>query len=66
MKRLVLMLAIFLALPLIGMSYAINEGIDMGMSFYDKGDYASAIKWLKPLAEQGNDRARYFIERLGK
>lgn len=61
MKRLVLMLVIFLALPLIGMSDAINEDIEMGISLVEKGDYASAIKWLKPLAEQGNEEAQYWL-----
>ena len=61
MKRLVLMLVIFLALPLIGMSDAINEDVEMGISLAKKGDYDSAIKWVEPLAEHGNEAAQYVL-----
>ena len=32
------------------------------MYFFEKGDMDSAIKWLKPLAEQGNESAQRMIE----
>ena len=53
------MLAIFLASSLISMA----DTLDEALSFYNKGDYGSAIKLIKPLAEQGNTGAQ--IE-LGK
>ena len=54
MKKFVPMLAIFLASSLIGMADTLNEGL----SFFKKGDYGSAIKLIKPLAEQGNAEAQ--------
>ena len=48
------MLAIFLASSLIGMA----DTLDEALSFYNKGDYDSAIKLVKPLAEQGNAAAQ--------
>ena len=54
MKRFISMLAIFLASSLIGMT----DTLDEALSFYNKGDYDSAIKLLKPLAEQGNAAAQ--------
>ena len=59
MKRFISMLAIFLASSLISMA----DTLDEALSFYNKGDYGSAIKLIKPLAEQGNTGAQ--IE-LGK
>ena len=52
------MLAIFLASSLIGMA----DTLDEALSFYNKGDYDSAIKLLKPLAEQGNVYAQNWLE----
>ena len=64
MKKFVAMLAIFLASSLIGMADTLNEGL----SFFKKGDYDSAIKWLKPFAEQGNVEVQIELGRcfLGK
>ncbi|MFR6034311.1 MAG: hypothetical protein ACLUKN_14735 [Bacilli bacterium] len=58
MKKFVPILAIFLASSLIGMAGIFDEGL----SFFNKGDDDSAIKLMKPLAEQGNADAQF---RLG-
>ena len=54
MKKFVPILVIFLASSLIGMA----DTLDEALSFYNKGDYGSAIKLIKPLAEQGNAEAQ--------
>ena len=58
MKRFISMLAIFLASSLIGMA----DTLDEALSFYNKSDYDSAIKLVKPLAEQGNAVAQFFLK----
>ena len=64
MKNFVSMLAIFLASSLIGMAGIFDEGL----SFFNKGDDDSAIKLMKPLADQGNADAHFRLGRclLGK
>ena len=32
-----------------------------GKAAYDRGDYATALREWRPLAEQGNDSAQYFL-----
>ena len=54
MKKIISMLVIFFVSSLIGMADTLNEGL----SFFKKGDYGSAIKLIKPLAEQGNAEAQ--------
>ncbi len=34
---------------------------EAGMDAYDKGDYATALKEWRPLAEQGHARARHYL-----
>ena len=59
MKKFVPILVIFLASSLIGMA----DTLDEALSFYNKGDYGSAIKLIKPLAEQGNAEAQLLLGR---
>ena len=54
MKKIISMLVIFFVSTLIGMA----DTLDEALSFYNKGDYDSAIKLIKPLAEQGNAEAQ--------
>ena len=35
-----------------------NADYDAGKTAYDRGDYATALKELKPLAEKGNAKAQ--------
>ncbi len=42
-------------------SYA---GVDEGLAAYDKGDYKTALKELKPLAEQGNPKAQFKLANI--
>ena len=58
MKKIISMLVIFFVSTLIGMA----DTLDEALSFYNKGDYDSAIKLLKPLAEQGNAYAQNWLE----
>ena len=59
MKKFVPILVIFLASSLIGMA----DTLDEALSFFNKGDYGSAIKLIKPLAEQGNVNAQIELGR---
>ncbi len=52
MKRFILALVLILSLP----SYA---GFYEGFNAYNKGDYATALSELRPLAEQGDADAQY-------
>ncbi len=57
MKRLVLTIAI-----LIGLAAPAWAGFDEGVAAFYRGDYATALQELRPLAEQGNADAQH---RLG-
>ena len=37
------------------------EPFEDGMAAYQRGDYATALKFLRPLAEQGNPQAQYTL-----
>ena len=54
MIRLMTMLA--LVLPLVA-----HAGFDEGVAAYSVGDYAKAMAEFKPLADQGEVRAEYFV-----
>ncbi len=53
MKRLVLTVAI-----LIGLAAPAWAGFAEGVAAYERGDYETALRELRPLAEQGNDGAQ--------
>ena len=38
---------------------AVNAGFDQATAAFDKGDYATALRELKPLAEKGDARSQY-------
>ncbi len=50
--------ALFLLL-FIGISLAANAGFDQATAAFDKGDYATALRELKPLADKGDARSQY-------
>ena len=54
MKRLVLTIAI-----LLGLSAPAWAGFAEGVAAYERGDYATALREWRPLAEQGNALAQY-------
>ncbi len=35
--------------------------VQVGVEAYERGDYATALEELRPLAERGDDRAQYFL-----
>ena len=37
------------------------ELFEDGMAAYQRGDYATALKFLRPLAEQGNPKAQHSL-----
>jgi len=56
-RRLVFLVPLFYLLVL-SLAYA---GFDDGKAAYDRGDYVKAYKEFKPLAEEGNAEAQYFV-----
>ena len=44
---------------LMGATLAAHAGFDQATAAFDKGDYATALKELKPLAEKGDARSQY-------
>jgi uncharacterized protein len=56
-RRLILVLA--LLAPLSGLA-----GFDEGLEAYNRGDYATAVAEIQPLADKGEVRAQYFIATL--
>jgi uncharacterized protein len=56
-RRLILVLAMLA--PLSGMA-----GFEEGLDAYNRGDYATAVAEIRPLADQGDARAQYFIATL--
>ena len=54
MKRLVLIIAI-----LIGLAAPAWAGFAEGVAAYHRGDYETALRELRPLAEQGDADAQY-------
>ena len=54
MKRLVVLLALFLAMPTL-----VQADFQDGYRAYNEGDYATALREWKPLAEQGDALAQF-------
>ena len=55
MKRLI----VTLCLALVSFSVGCSDDFQKGVEAYDKGDYETALKEWRPLAEQGNAKAQY-------
>ena len=51
---------LFVALPA-GFAVLAHAGFDDGKAAYDRGDYAKAYKEFKPLAEQGDIVAQFYL-----
>ncbi len=43
----------------LGLTAPARAGFDEGEAAYQRGDYATALREWRPLAEQGNARAQY-------
>ncbi len=54
MKRIVLILALLITVPTIA-----RADFDDGFRAYKSGDYATALREFRPLAEQGHVKAQY-------
>ena len=52
---------LFFAALLVGLAALAHGGFDEGKVAHDRGDYATAYKQFKPLAEQGNAKAPLFL-----
>ena len=46
---------------LIGLAAPARAGFDEGVAAYERGDYETALREFRPLAEQGNARAQFFL-----
>ena len=55
---------VLIALTLITLSSPAFAGIDEGRAAYDKKDWVTAIKELRPLAEAGDDRAMILLANM--
>ena len=63
MKRILTTLVVLTGL--IGAGGAVwAQDFDKGLEAYNSGDYATAIRELKPLAEQGKAGAQYYLSRM--
>ena len=60
MKRLVVTLLLLLASP--AWADSAYEQFVRGLDAYSRGDHATALKELRPLAEQGNARAQLILD----
>ncbi|MGA2223464.1 MAG: tetratricopeptide repeat protein [Syntrophobacteraceae bacterium] len=49
---------------LVGCAAIANAGFNEGKAAYERGDYAKALKELKPLAEQGNANAQCMMGKM--
>jgi uncharacterized protein len=46
----------------VGFAGSVAAGpLEEGVAAYDRGDYASAMRLLRPLADQGNANAQYYL-----
>ena len=61
MKRIAL--AVVLLVSLVGVARA---GLDEGVAAYMRGDYETALKEFRPLAEQGYATAQYHLGNMYK
>ena len=60
MKRLMLALALLLVL----IPPAAGQDFDKGLEAYDRSDYATALREFRPLAENGDPDAQFFLGQL--
>ncbi len=45
----------------LGLTAPACAGWDEGLAAYQRGDYATALREIRPLAEQGDDQAQYYL-----
>ena len=45
----------------VGLASNANAGMDEGVQFYITGEYDKALAEFKPLAEQGDEKAQYYM-----
>ncbi len=64
MKHLIAIPALLIAL-MVGTS-AHSADFNKGLAAYEKRDYASALKEFQPLAEEGLDRAQFYLGKMLK
>ena len=58
MTRLIILAALCAGF-ILGPTAPARAGLDEGVAAYDRGDYATALREWRPLAEQGNAKAQY-------
>ncbi len=54
-------LATALALTLTAPAWARTQGVEYGVLAYEHGDYATALRVLRPLAEEGDASAQFHL-----
>ena len=58
MKKIGIYISVFLLFLFVGLS-PVYAGLNEGVAAYKRGDYKTAIKELKPVAEQGDSLAQF-------
>ena len=58
MKNIIIYFSVLLLFLLVGLSPA-NAGFEEGLAAYQRGDYKTAYREFKPLAEKGDAMAQY-------
>ncbi len=61
MKRILPVLCLTIAVFLGSVGVSWGADLQKGYAAYQSGDYATALREWKPLAEQGNTRARFYL-----
>ena len=61
MRKFVTTLCLILSLALGSLGMGWSADFQKGMEAYNKGDYATALKEWKPLAEGGDTDAQYYL-----
>ena len=64
MKNLTITLCLTIAVLLGSAGMSWSADFQKGLTTYQNGDFATALREWKPLAEQGYARAQYNLERL--
>mgnify|MGYP003603126310 CR=1 FL=1 len=58
------LIASLLLTALMAAPFTANAGLNEGLAAYDRAEYATALKELTPLAEEGNAKAQYRLGRM--
>ena len=61
MKNIVITLCFTVSLALASLGVGWSDGLQKGFDVHKKGDYATALKEWKPLAEGGNATAQHYL-----